>query len=241
MAKKKAPAAPTTPAAPATPKIVGEKVSIKSIEELRAAREKYNKLLEKGTELTEQETADMRELGKAISVTEKAYKKKNIEAERSRNIARETKKEFGSILSGIESMSKIYSGLSNEQTRALTTSKESLTTLLDSGKVNAEQAEYMQERVSDVGKLATLQQQIAETGPEDVHRQKALSEEYKAQKAEILAKLDADYDSGAITKEQYAAMGKMVNEMDRGYSIATKLGNVSKEQKEIVECIRNCI
>jgi hypothetical protein len=225
----------STPKKPEKAKPIGEKVSIKNIEELRAAREKYNKLLEKGTELTEQEVADMRELGKAISITEKAQKKKNAEQERSRNIARETKKEFGSILTGIESISKVYSGLTSEQTRALTVSKQSLTTLLDSGKVTAEQAEYMQERVSDVGKMATLQQQLAETGPEDVERQKAISEEYKAQKKEILAKLEADFDSGLITKEQFVAMGKMVNEMDKGYSIATKLSTVSKEQKEIVE------
>jgi len=67
---------------------------------------------------------------KAKPIGEKVSNK-NIE-ERSRNIARETKKEFGSILTGIESISKVYSGLTSEQTRALTVSKQSLTTLLDS-------------------------------------------------------------------------------------------------------------
>jgi hypothetical protein len=232
MAKKETPG---TPATPAKPKVVGEKVSIKDIAELRAAREKYNKLVEKGTELTEQEVADMRELGKAISVTEKAYKKKAEVQKKSRDLARDTKKEFGNILTGIESISKVYSGLTTLQTKSLTSSKQSLTTLFASGKVTAEEAAVIEDRVSDVGKLATLQQQLAETGPEDVERQRAISDEIVAQKEEILEKIKADYENGIISKEQFEALGKMVLGLDEAGDMAHKLASISREQKELIE------
>lgn len=213
----------------------GTPVNITNPDQLREAREKYNALLEKGTALTAQEAADMKVLNKAIEATEKAVKRRNAASKTGLELARQTKTAFGETLTGIESISKVYSSLTSKQTESLTKAKQSFTTIVNSGRATSEEAEIMQARVGDVGKLVNLQQKLAETGPEDVQAQQSIRDQYKAQKDEIIAKIAFDREMGLITDEQAQAMEKMLTDVHKNFGIAVQYSRVSSETKEIIE------
>jgi hypothetical protein len=93
----------------------------------------------------------------------------------------------------------------------------------------------MNARVGDVGRLTSLQQKLAESGPEDVQAQTAIRDQYAAQTQQIINKIQFDREMGLLTDMQANAMLEMVEAQKANYEIAVKHSQISAEEKELVQ------
>ena len=138
-------------------------------------------------------------------------------------------------LSGLSSISAVYKGLADSQKASLKIAQQDLTNRIQQYNASDAEATIMRDTLSDVSKLNALQQQLAETGPEQVDLQNSIREQYEAQQTEILDSIANNRAMGQLTNAQAQALVRIVESQKQNYQIANQYAQVSSETKELIQ------
>jgi len=125
-------------------------------------------------------------------------------------------------LSGLSSISAVYKGLADSQKASLKIAQQDLTNRIQQYNASDAEATIMRDTLSDVSKLNALQQQLAETGPEQVDLQNSIRQQYEAQQTEILDSIANSRAMGQLTNAQAQALVRIVESQKENYQIAAK-------------------
>jgi hypothetical protein len=138
-------------------------------------------------------------------------------------------------LSGLSSISAVYKGLADSQKASLKIAQQDLTNRIQQYNASDAEATIMRDTLSDVSKLNALQQQLAETGPEQVDLQNSIRQQYEAQQTEILDSIANSRAMGQLTNAQAQALVRIVESQRQNYQIANQYAQVSSETKELIQ------
>jgi hypothetical protein len=138
-------------------------------------------------------------------------------------------------LSGLSSISAVYKGLADSQKASLKIAQQDLTNRIQQYNASDAEATIMRDTLADVSKLNALQQQLAETGPEQVDLQNSIREQYEAQQTEILDSIANNRAMGQLTHAQAEALREIVKSQKENFQIANQYAQVSNETKELIQ------
>jgi hypothetical protein len=165
-----------------------------------------------------------------------AKQKQRLASEKSSaDYAKKINVETAGQLSGLSSISGVYKGLADSQKASLKIAEQDLTNRIKRYNASDAEATIMRDTLSDVSKLNALQQQLAETGPEQVDLQNSIREQYEAQQTEILNSIANSRAMGQLTNAQAQALVRIVESQKENYQIAAKYATITAEQKELAE------
>ena len=165
-----------------------------------------------------------------------AKQKQRLTSEKSSvDYAKKINVETAGQLSGLSSISGVYKSLADSQKASLKIAQQDLTNRIERYNASDAEATIMRDTLADVSKLNALQQQLAETGPEQVDLQNSIREQYEAQQTEILNSIANSRAMGQLTQAQAEALGRIVESQKENYQIAAKYATITAEQKELAE------
>jgi hypothetical protein len=165
-----------------------------------------------------------------------AKQKQRLASEKSSvDYAKKINVETAGQLSGLSSISGVYKSLADSQKASLKVAQQDLTNRIERYNASDAEATIMRDTLADVSKLNALQQQLAETGPEQVDLQNSIREQYEAQQTEILNSIANSRAMGQLTQAQAEALGRIVESQKENYQIAAKYATITAEQKELAE------
>jgi hypothetical protein len=165
-----------------------------------------------------------------------AKQKQRLASEKSSvDYAKKINVETAGQLSGLSSISGVYKSLADSQKASLKIAQQDLTNRIERYNASDAEATIMRDTLADVSKLNALQQQLAETGPEQVDLQNSIREQYEAQQTEILNSIANSRAMGQLTQAQAEALGRIVESQKENYQIAAKYATITAEQKELAE------
>jgi hypothetical protein len=207
----------------------------KSYSERLAAMKAAVKVAEQQDNLTAAQLNKIRQIEALESKLEKVQKRR-LESlrghdDKQKSIVSQQKQEIGSL----ESISAIYKNLTDAQSRGLKISQSSITNSLKQEGADSAKYELVQGILAETNKLTSLQQKLAELGPDDVEAQKSIRAQYEEQVDKINQQVGQAKAMGQITGYQADIFKTILDRNDKNLDIAGQYATISKETKEIIQ------
>ena len=181
------------------------------------------------------ELAKITAIEKLQSKLERVQKKRLADARDYSKKQLEIQSNTGTELASLESISKVYKDLTVSQTNNLKMADMSIRASLRAE--NAEESKYQLVGgiLAETSKLNSLQQKLAELGPEDVEAQKSIKAEYALQVDKIREQIAASKSVGEISDYQSQLLENVINRQNQSLDIAAKYATINAETKELIE------
>ena len=185
--------------------------------------------------LTDAELAKLRQI-QALETKLLNYQKKKLENARTYD-----KKQLAIVsssageLANLESISAIYKNLTDKQSLGLRMATLTLKSSLAAENADSEKYKLVGGILEETNKLSTLQQKLAELGPDDVEAQKSIRAQYDAQVDTIRQQVAEARASGDLTADQVTHFEKILERQAQNLNIAGQYATISKETKEIIQ------
>jgi hypothetical protein len=181
------------------------------------------------------ELAKITAIEKLQSKLERVQKKRLADARDYAKKQLEIQSNTGTELASLESISKVYKDLAVSQTNNLKMADMSIRASLRAE--NAEESKYqlVGDILAETSKLNSLQQKLAELGPEDVEAQKSIKAEYALQVDKIREQIAASKSVGEISDYQSQLLENVINRQNQSLDIAAKYATINAETKELIE------
>ena len=144
------------------------------LEKITELRQKIVELERKTVELTEEEDDLLRESESTLQKLVKIQENRLKLALGTKQAELELSKTFSSQAADLSSISTIYKGLTASQTQSLNVVQKTLTSVQQSLLADETKKQILDSTISGVTDLQSLQQKLAETGPEDLEVQQVL-------------------------------------------------------------------
>jgi len=207
----------------------------KNLSERIALMKQAVKAAEEMDNLSASELSKIAAIEKLQSKLERVQKKRLADARQYAQKQLEIQSNTGTELASLESISKVYKGLTVQQTKNLKMADMSIRASLRAENADESKYELVGGILSETNKLNALQQKLAELGPEDVEAQKSIKAEYALQVDKIRQQIAASKSVGEITDYQSQLLENVINRQQTSLDIAAKYATINAETKEIIE------
>ena len=205
------------------------------LEKITELRQKIVELESKTVELTEEEDDLLRESESTLQKLVKIQENRLKLALGTKQAELELSKTFSSQAADLSSISTIYKGLTASQTQSLNVVQKTLTSVQQSLLADETKKQILDSTISGVTDLQSLQQKLAETGPEDLEVQQSIRDSYNAQLNQLKENIVAKQTIGELTEQEATALLKVLDTQKKSLSIAEKYATVSGDTKDFLQ------
>ena len=205
------------------------------LEKITELRQKIVELERKTVELTEGEDDLLRESESTLQKLVKIQENRLKLALGTKQAELELSKTFSSQAADLSSISTIYKGLTASQTQSLNVVQKTLTSVQQSLLADETKKQILDSTISGVTDLQSLQQKLAETGPEDLEVQQSIRDSYNAQLNQLKENIVAKQTIGELTNQEAIALLKVLDTQKQSLSIAEKYATVSGDTKDFLQ------
>jgi hypothetical protein len=205
------------------------------LEKITELRQKIVELESKTVELTEEEDDLLRESESTLQKLVKIQENRLKLALGTKQAELELSKTFSSQAADLSSISTIYKGLTASQTQSLNVVQKTLTSVQQSLLADETKKQILDSTISGVTDLQSLQQKLAETGPEDLEVQQSIRDSYNAQLNQLKENIVAKQTIGELTEQEATALLKVLDTQKKSLSIAEKYATISSNTKDFLQ------
>jgi len=208
---------------------------IKVSERLLKLRQKITELEEKGLDITEEESELLRKdeatYNRLVKQQEKRLKLSFgiKQSELDLNVT------FSDQLKSISSMEPIYKGLGDAQKNSLNLAQQSVSAVQSGLLADESKKGILESTLTGVSELQKLQQEMAESGPEDLEAQKSIRDQYDAQMNKLREGIIAKMSLGELSQEEADALLKALDTQQESLSVAEKYAQMSSIAKDTIQ------
>ena len=209
--------------------------NLKISERILQLRQKITALEEKETELTQEEQTLLIQNEATLSKILKFQEKRLKASLGTKQAELETKKTISSQASDLSSISSLYDGLTSKQQQSLKTTQSIVSSVQSTMLAEDNKKQILDSTLSGVSQLQSLQQKMAETGPEDVETQNSIRDSYNAQLNQLRETIVVKKGIGEITQAEAEALMQVLDTQDGILETAEKYGTVSSQTKDFLQ------
>jgi hypothetical protein len=209
--------------------------NLKISERILQLRQQITALEEKETELTQEEQKLLQQNEATLSKILKFQEKRLKTALGTKQAELETKKTISSQASDLSSISSLYDGLTSKQQQSLKTTQSIVSSVQSTMLAEDSKKQILDSTLSGVSQLQSLQQKMAETGPEDVETQNSIRDSYNAQLNQLRETIVVKKGMGEITAAEAKALMQILDTQNGVLETAEKYGTVSSQTKDFLQ------
>lgn len=209
--------------------------NLKISERILQIRQQITALEEKETELTEDEQKLLQQNEATLSKILKFQEKRLKAALGTTQAELETKKTISSQASDLSSISSLYDGLTSKQQQSLKTTQSIVSSVQSTMLAEDNKKQILDSTLSGVSQLQSLQQKMAETGPEDVETQNSIRDSYNAQLNQLRETIVVKKGIGEITEAEADALLQVLDTQNGILETAERYGTVSSQTKDFLQ------
>lgn len=207
----------------------------KSLSERIALMRNAVKAAEELNNLTSAELSQIAEIERKQAQLEKFQRKRIADARTSVDKQKQLTASVGEQLSGLSSISSIYTKLTNAQSTQLKTASNLLKNSLAMENADESKYELVQNLLEGQSKLNAIQQQLASSDPGDTEKQQALRDSYASQVDQLNQQLAIAKGLGQLTSYQAGLLDRLTRQNVENLEIAERYATVSGETKTRIE------
>jgi hypothetical protein len=209
--------------------------NLKISERILQLRQQITALEERETELTQEEQKLLQQNEATLSKILKFQEKRLKTALGTKQAELETKKTISSQASDLSSISSLYDGLTSKQQQSLKTTQSIVSSVQSTMLAEDSKKQILDSTLSGVSQLQSLQQKMAETGPEDVETQNSIRDSYNAQLNQLRETIVVKKGMGEITAAEAKALMQILDTQNGVLETAEKYGTVSSQTKDFLQ------
>jgi len=209
--------------------------NLKVSERLLQVRQRIRALEEKEVELTEKEQQELLKLETTLAKILKFQEKRIKAALGTYQAELDVKKAISGQAKDLGSISSVYDGLVSKQRESLKATQNIADSVKDTMLKEDAKKQVLDSTLTGVTQLQNLQQQLAQTGPDEIEKQQAIRDEYIAKKNEILEEISRKKDSLGLTEQEAIALESMVHTQETSYNIAEQFATVQSKTKDFIQ------
>lgn len=193
------------------------------------------KAAEELNNLTSAELSQIAEIERKQAQLEKFQRKKIADERTSVDKQKQLTASVGEQLSGLSSISSIYTKLTSAQSTQLKQSANLLKNSLATENADESKYELVQNLLEGQSKLNAIQQQLASSDPGDEEKQQALRDSYASQVDQLNQQLAVAKGLGQLTTYQAGLLDRLTRQNVKNLQIAERYATVSGETKTRIE------
>lgn len=209
--------------------------NLKVSERILKLRQQITALSEQETELTEDQQDLLVKHETSLAKILKFQEKRLKTALGTTQAELDLSKTFSSQTADLSSISSLYKGLTVSQTQSLNVAKQTLSSVQQSLLADETKKEILNSTLSGVTDLQTLQQKLAETGPEDLEVQQSIRDSYNSQLNQLKEALTTKLALGELTKKEAKALIKILDTQNESLVVAQKYATISSDTKDFLQ------